>query len=91
MTSGAKHAADQAELRLHIVTRAAASAGGARPGHQGCRDWTRREIFRQVREDAELIRFGRVLAGAGRVRLRNAGLIRARPIRARGRALSDGR
>jgi hypothetical protein len=43
------------------------------------RDWTRYEITVQIPADADLIRFGTALTGAGRIALRNPDLRRAGP------------
>jgi len=73
----AEDVADQAELWLHVVTRdRSKSVEEHRPAVTGRRDWTRQEVTGQVPEDAELTRFGLTLTGAGRIRLRNAELIR---------------
>jgi hypothetical protein len=73
----AEDVVDRAELWLHFVTRdRSQSMEEYGPAITGRRDWTRQEITVQVPEDAELIRFGLTVTGAGRVRLRSAELIR---------------
>jgi hypothetical protein len=73
----AEDVTDRADLWLHVVTRdRSQSVEEYGPTITGRRDWTRQEVTVRVPEDAELIRFGLTLAGAGRVRLRNAELIR---------------
>jgi RNA polymerase sigma-70 factor (ECF subfamily) len=76
----AEEVTGQAGLWLHVVTpdhgQSTAEHGQA---ITGSRDWTSCEITAQVPGDAQLIRFGLTLAGAGQVGLRNVHLTRAGP------------
>jgi hypothetical protein len=68
---------EQAGLRLEII-RHWWRAGQPREDHgltiSGSHPWTRYEITAQIPADADLIRFGIALTGAGEIALRNPGL-----------------
>jgi len=70
--------AEQAGLRLEVLKH----WGGVREDHgvtvAGRCDWTRYEMRAQVPEDADIIRFGITLSGAGRIALRRPELSVAR-------------
>jgi hypothetical protein len=76
-------AAGPAGLCLEILRKGWRSRPDRRENHAGTvtgsRDWSRREITVAVPGDADLIRFGIVLTGRGRVWLRNPGLRRETP------------
>lgn len=76
-------AAGRAGLCLEIARKGWQHSPDRREHHAvtvtGSRDWSRQEIAVPVPGDADLIRFGIVLAGPGRVLLRNPGLRREDP------------
>lgn len=76
-------AAGRAGLCLEILRKGWRSRPDRREHHAvtltGSQDWSRREITVPVPGDADLIRFGLVMAGRGRVWLRNPGLRRETP------------
>jgi hypothetical protein len=73
---------EQAGLRLEIL-RHWWRAGRAREDYgvtvSGGTQWARHEITAPIPEDADMIRFGIMLTGYGRIALRNPGLGRAEP------------
>ena len=73
----------QAGLRLEIL-RHGRGTGRPREDHGlavsgGRRDWSEHEITALIPEDAEIIRFGVFLAGAGGIALRHPELLLAEP------------
>jgi len=76
-------AAGRAGLCLEILRKGWRGRPDRRENHAvtviGSQDWSGREITVPVPGDADLIRFGIVLAGRGRVWLRNPGLRRETP------------
>jgi hypothetical protein len=80
-----KHGTEQAGLRLEIL-RHWWRTGRAREDHGitvagGHRNWTGHEITAPIPEDADLIRFGIMLTGAGSIALRNPALHAGEPTR----------
>jgi hypothetical protein len=72
-------AAGRAGLCLEILRPGGHVVLDRRVTVTGGRDWSRQEITMGVPEDADLIRFGVVLAGRGRIWLRNPELRRTAP------------